>query len=459
MDYPTTSTLDHNSTSIPLSSLLNPPFGAPIGVALFFIGVCIVHTMTTPVPIPNPIGDTWCQALSMILGPVGVGCSSFNSIVILAVKIARRKCGTFNNHVPHDAISAGALAIRIPRRFTGAIVISPFGWRKLKNGIPLIDIDAHAFATRSYDPTPRNGEDDTILYCLPPTSRVNMSIKLFPATNKLNSAFAILQLIYSLVQAYIQFDPLIRIQGLSSPFIIAIPYLYMSLINLMANLAQGSYTHVTIIPPARKLRQNSTTPPPSIISQFDPSTDGNIHEAIIASVDASTSTAITPQIHDVGPLSQELGETSVEHDLEMQNELNQVQPETQNEDVSLGFNHWLETHFPQVEIEEHRSLSSIAYFAHYTLALAVVLTSIGLLTGFQTGDSPSSFLLLATILDPLLHLTLAAGQAWVSRPRWATNILRGLGAVGTIKLLSWAFNLLGCHFAGKTLLQIYEGDY
>ena len=144
----------------------------------------------------------------------------------------------------------------------------------------------------------------------------------------------------------------------------------------------------------------------------------------------------------------------------MQNELNQVPPETQQEDMLLEFHHWLEIHFPQIEIEEDRSLSSIAYFTHHSLALAVVLTSIGLLTGFQAGDSSSPFLLLATILDPLLHLALAAGQTWVSRPRctgWTKRMLGGLGAVVTIKLVAWTFNLLGCLFAAKVLLQIYEG--
>jgi hypothetical protein len=390
----------------------------------------------------------------MIIGPVTADCSSLNSIVVVAVKIARGECRTFNDHVPHDAISAGALAIPIPKRFVGTIVTSSFCWRKLKKGIPTILIDEHASATRSSDPT---RDDDSVLYRLPPTSRVKMTIKLFPATNKLNSAFAILQLIYSIVQSYLQFDLMIRIQGLSSPFIMAIPYLYMSFINLMANLVQGSYTHVIIIPPIRTSSQNSTTPSPKSISQVEPSTNGSIPETIMTSVDASTSASITPQINNVGPLSKELGETSVEYDIEMQNELNQVQPETQNEDMSLEFHRWLKTHYPQIEIEEHHSLSSIAYFAHYLLALAVMLTIIGGLTGFQTGDSASPFLLLATILDPVLHLTLAAGQTWVSRPRWARNILRGLGAVVTLKLLSWSFNFMGCLFAGKILLQIYEG--
>jgi len=283
-----------------------------------------------------------------------------------------------------------------------------------------------------------------------------MALKLFPASNKLNTAFAILQLIYSLVQAFIQFDPLIRVQGLSSPFIIAIPYLYMSFINLMANLVQGSYTHTTIIPPNHIPSQDSPTSPASTISQFDLSTDANILEAVAAPADGLTPVAITPQILPVDPLSHDLVETSVEHDLETQNEVNQVQPEIQQEDISLEFHHWLETRFPQIEIEEHRSLSLIAYFTHHSLALVVALTSIGLLTGFQADDSPSPFLLLATILDPLLHLTLAAAQTWISGGRWR-NILRGLGAVVTIKLLAWTFNLLGCLFAAKILLRIYEG--
>src|SRR5439155_8329008 len=41
----------------------------------------------------------------------------------------------------------------------------------------------------------------------------------------------------------------IRLMGLSSPYICAIPYLFMSLVNLIANILMPNYSHVVILPP------------------------------------------------------------------------------------------------------------------------------------------------------------------------------------------------------------------
>ena len=86
--------LAQNTTSTPPSFLVNPPFSAPIQVALFFVGVCVVHAMTAYVPIPDSSEDRWGRILSMIIGPVGAGASPFHSIVVFAVKICRGKYGT-----------------------------------------------------------------------------------------------------------------------------------------------------------------------------------------------------------------------------------------------------------------------------------------------------------------------------------------------------------------------------
>ena len=91
-----------------------------------------------------------------------------------------------------------------------------------------------------------------VYYSIPPTCRfrAQQTLRLFPSSNRLKSTLAILQFFFSSFQAYMEYDPLIRCQGLSSPFLIAVPFLYyMTLLNLLANLVQGSYTHVIIIPP------------------------------------------------------------------------------------------------------------------------------------------------------------------------------------------------------------------
>ena len=58
--------------------------------------------------------------------------------------------------------------------------------------------------------------------------RTTPTLTLYPASSILKSAIAILQLVYSSFVAYMQYEPLIKCQGLSSPFLIAVSHLYMS---------------------------------------------------------------------------------------------------------------------------------------------------------------------------------------------------------------------------------------
>ena len=422
--------------------------------------------MTAHVPIPDCIEDSFGRTVSMILGPISSGVASFNSIVLFAVKIGRGWFRPRRNYGFHrDAISAGALVIRIPIRFDAVIEESPFGWRRLKERVPMID---DGFSSGHRGPDSETSHNNTILCSLPPTSRLTInSLQLFPSSNKLKTAFAILQLIYSMVQASMQYEPMIRNQALSSPFIIAIAYLYMSFINLIANLAQGSYTHVTVIPPMATARTNSIAVPTSpTVVEVNPPNDLSRSEPII------TLHVTADQTHsrDGVPTSEELeesGESSkVESDREQRDSINPSQqqqqpppPPPQLKDLKGELEQWLHTHFPQIEFEEYPSLSSIAFFMHYSIALTVILICIGLLTGFKAGESGyQMFPLLTVILDPILHLLLAVGQLWNGWPRRIMNPLRGLGAVATIKVVTWICNLIGCFFAAKLLFKIYEGE-
>ena len=428
-----------NSTSTLPTSFVgvnNGHFSASIQVALFFVGVCFVPTMTAHAPIPLTSEDSFGQMLAMILSPVSSSISSFNSIVIYAVKIVRgnicwrRRRSTLY----HDAISAGTLAIRIPKRFEKAIEESPLAWRRLNESIPMIDGRSVSEGVSNLD----TSNDDTILYSLPPTSRITTdSLKLFPSSNKIKTGFAILQLVYSAVQAYLQYEQMIHSQGLSSPFIIAVEYLYMSFINLIANLVQGSYTHVTII------SSTMTTTIPAMSLSSAPIDDLSLPDQTDSDDATSTSEVKAEELGDLPEL---------ESSSQGPYETNQPQPQPQSprlEELKMEAEKWLQNSFPQIEFDDYPPLSSIiAFFMHYLIALLVILAWIGLLTGFQPGIFPSqSFLLLAIILDPILHLLLAVGQAWSGGPC-------GLRTIGIVEIFAWIGNLIGCFFAAEILFRI-----
>jgi hypothetical protein len=228
----------------------NPPFSAAVQVTLFFIGVYVVPTLTAHTPIPVSREDSFGRTLTMILSPVSASIDAFNSIVIFIVKIGLGswvKASQKSHYSYHDMISAGAFAIRIPIRFDKAIQQSSFEWKRLNGNIPRTEEDDPRIGDPDRDPF----GDSTTMYSIPPTSRIDLEItsyKDFPLSKKLKIAFAILQLAYSVAQAYVHYEPIIHGHGISSSFIIAIAYLYSSFINLIANLVQGSYTHVIVIP-------------------------------------------------------------------------------------------------------------------------------------------------------------------------------------------------------------------
>jgi hypothetical protein len=396
-----------NSTSTSNTSLefSNPPFGAAVQVILFFISVCVVPTLTAHIPIPVSREDSFGQLLTMILSPVSASVHAFNSIILFVVKVGRGSWvavphGSHASH--HDIISAGAFAIRIPNRFDKAIKESPFEWKRLIGNIPRTEVEGPRIGNLD----PGTVDDPTTLYSLPPTSRLvqSNSYKVFSSSNSIKTAFAILQLGYSVAQAYLQYEPIIRGHGISSPFVIAIAYLYSSFINLFANLVQGSYTHVTIIPP--------------------------IHHTTASASSSTVQTRIEGHATTGVP--------------------SQSQPEESN-----NFDEWLQIHFPQIKLYDSASLSTIAFYMHYSIALVVFLISIGLLTKFQPGNSP--LLLLTVLLDPLAHLLLAVTQRWSGWPCWLRNCLRSLGGIAILKFAAWICTILGWLHATKTLLKLYEG--
>jgi hypothetical protein len=150
---------------------------------------------------------------------------------------------------------------------------------------------------------------------------------------------------------------MIRSQGLSSAFIIAIAYLHMSFINLIANLVQGSYTHVTIIPPTpTTMPSTSTSPSSASMVQSSPLNDHNLPDTP-AATEATHQTDSNDAITTLGAESRDSRE--IETSRLGRNETNQPQP--QPGELKREFETWLQTHFPHIEFDDYSALSSLAF--------------------------------------------------------------------------------------------------
>jgi hypothetical protein len=428
LPFPQNSTL---TLPNPFVALSNRPFTVPVQLVLVIVGVCIVHAMTahTPIPPQHRIG----QLASMVLGPVGEGVQSFNSIVLFVIKIGRGDWPTIRRPTPpHDAISAGAMAIRVPKRFAKFLDYGPFGWTRVSQDTPVSEFGADEFN----DVVPGV---DTVICSLPPLSRITpgrATPPLFPTSNKLNTAFAILQLAYSVAQAYMQYEILIRVQGLSSPYLIAIPYLYMSFINMIANLVQGSYTHITVIPP---VRSPTDTSPPTSVSEPLPDNLANELDNLAPRLDVDGDSVEGQRTErDAESVVLPPSDESVT-EFSRRNASENSDSVRESSNVAEEFDEWMRRQYPHIELHDSGPLEPLAYFLHHSIALTVVLVWVALLTGFKPGIYPSQvFILLGLIMDPILHLLLVLQKWDVWKDMW-----EGLGAVVAIKLLAWGFNIIG----------------
>lgn len=389
-----------------------------IQVASFVIYVFIIPALTAHTPIPLSFEDAVGRTVSTILSPISSSVTSLEACVMFIMKIVgnSRFWGGAARTPLHDGISAGAIAIRIPIRFVPILCEDTFGWRKLNDNIPTDESQSQQLS------------GETVLYSLPWNCRIRttQSLMLYPVSSKFKSTIAILQLSYSTFQVYIQYEPLVRCQGLSSPFLITIPHLYMSCVNLMANLVQGSYTHVAVLPCASPI---ITTIPTSQPAPSEPLTISPPPQALLKS--------IRPQ--PVSPADSQLTYANTHH-LALSSTRQQGK-----RDLQRRFDIWLSTNFPHLEFHHHSSsFSIIAFFTHHSLALIIILFWLTILTTFNTGRFPSQvFIVLGIVMDPLVHIVLAVMQS-----RWSS-----FGAIVVAKVGVWGFNLIACLFALQILAE------
>jgi hypothetical protein len=380
--------------------------------------------MTAHNPIPLTFEAAFGQTMMLILSPISSAVGAFHSIIIFAAKI-----GTGNLPHNHDAISAGAYAISVPAHFQPHLGESAFGWRTLHERTQISATSESGTITTLEESRQENPLGDNVFYSLPPLTllRTNPPPK-FASSSKFKTIFAFLQLGYSVAQGYLQYESMIRAWGLASPFAIAIPYLYMSSINLVANLVQGSYSHVTILSPTTLANMRN-------------------HICTVSEEDRNGSAADTTADSDGADKME--AETSLPS---TGNPPDQTRYSTQPE-VELLFDEWLATNYPQIDVDNSVSLSR-AIFLHYILVIVVLLLATGLVSGFQTSQCP--FLLIVVLVDPVSQLLFAAAGRWVHRPRWMRKVIKSRTGVGSVMGVVWIMYLLGWVHAIGSLFEVYR---
>ena len=233
------------SNCVPLSTGLNV-----WNLGLFFGANILAHAATIHPRTGATKSNTFRRMMLMLVAPITAGTVATHAIVtfVLGIKSHGWKWAHFLGGAEklQDAVPAGAVAILVPKDLAPVVAGR---WK-------LVGSERHSlYLNNERTDNPREPyvpADDTYLeFILPPQSRLPgyTKHKFYPSSSFANELIAVIQLIYGVYQLVSQYGPEIQIMGLSSPYICAIPYLFMSLINLLANILMESYSHIIVLPP------------------------------------------------------------------------------------------------------------------------------------------------------------------------------------------------------------------
>jgi hypothetical protein len=214
--------------TIPNISPVN--YAAISNVIVLLVGTFSLHVMTAHVATPESSRTVAARVVSMTLSPITAGIASFNTIFVSLLRVLRDECPT----PIQRALAAGSLAIHIPHRLEVEHTLE-----RVPRGVPFNaseELDNPA-ETIYYVPWTARLVDNHYGHVAPGS----------PIRNNLATVLALIQLFYTVFKAYIDYSPAIEDMGLSSPYILVLPYLWASFLNLVANLLQGSYSHVTVL--------------------------------------------------------------------------------------------------------------------------------------------------------------------------------------------------------------------
>jgi hypothetical protein len=154
-----------------------------------------------------------------------------------------------------DAATAGAIAVVVPLRYAPLLRGRWDSVRyqrlvMLDNKIFWYDLDRNR---QEFDKVPYEIHDigsRYVPFILP--SRTTFpkyaDYRISPQSSALAQLVAIVQLVLSIRQLLLQHSASIDINGLSSPFLVVVPFIMMTFINLLANVFVGSYSQIVVLP-------------------------------------------------------------------------------------------------------------------------------------------------------------------------------------------------------------------
>jgi hypothetical protein len=182
----------------------------------------------------------------MIMCPIRAGLSSFHHLLTFFHRLGRKRCrDIFSPTSIQDSIISGAVAIIVPPRFQHLI---KGVWDRPELHHLYQTTYQKCVFTSGLPCTPTHPLRPHV-FTLPPNSTAHLTGVHYPSSGVAQALFGLLQLGYGAYQVYTEYATSSINRGLSSPYIVAVPYLFMSAVNLTANALVRPYTHIIVLTP------------------------------------------------------------------------------------------------------------------------------------------------------------------------------------------------------------------
>jgi hypothetical protein len=231
----------------------------------FLVTNVIAHAATIHFPSGLDSASKILAIIYSIFLPVFAGDRAFHSINRWGARLFSGKLGigdAFGGSTLEDGATSGVIAICVPLEFAPILCGR---WSRLDTNIYITMLDNALFWPQGTPSTPQLPFTEVggrfqryVPFVLPSTTRFPkyQNYRIAPSSAGLGNIVGVVQMFLSGRSLYLNYSSSILKDGLSSPYISVVPYILMTLVNLIANTLVGTYTQVTMLPMA-----HDTIPP------------------------------------------------------------------------------------------------------------------------------------------------------------------------------------------------------
>jgi hypothetical protein len=234
----------------------------------FLVTNIVAHAATIHLPVGVDTVTNVQAVLAAIFMPVFAGDRAFNSINRWFARLFKKQMAfkdIFGGGTFEDAAVSGVVAISVPLRFA-PLVARRWDTATTSQNITMLDNKLYwppSTTTAPVLPFKVSGKlEQYVPFILPPTTKFPgyANYRLSPTSSWLPQIVGIVQAVLSSRQLFVNYTSSVVADGLSSPYLIVLPYIFMSIVNMISNTLVNSYLQVTMLPMAQ-----DALPPDNIV--------------------------------------------------------------------------------------------------------------------------------------------------------------------------------------------------